>query len=218
MARYSQPTLKVNNEFYEDPLLYSWLRHNLPKEVTQANFDNLTKSYQFKTIVFCRFSQRFFAISSNWAPGSPLTVLWFMESRMRARETTLERVAADGRRVDTVLMSPGWSRLRHFSAREGIVGTAYERKYGPWRYHLLFHNEFLITIVPTCVYRYTRNCTILKPRLPALQTLPVSPSGGLYPCPLAMTDGAAKVLEPFVRIPPTHHPETSTRQKGKGEE
>lgn len=35
VARYSQPTLKVNNEFYEDPLLYSWLSHNLPKEVTR---------------------------------------------------------------------------------------------------------------------------------------------------------------------------------------
>lgn len=45
----------------------------------------------------------------------------------------LERISADGRRVDTVHMTPGWSRLRHFSAREGIVATAYERKFGPWR-------------------------------------------------------------------------------------
>lgn len=44
VTRYAQPTLKVHNEFYEDPLLYSWLSHNLPKEVSLNIFNHIANN------------------------------------------------------------------------------------------------------------------------------------------------------------------------------
>ncbi len=46
---------------------------------------------------------------------------------------TLEQINAAGQRVDRVVVSPAWHRLRAFTASEGIVSAAYERKFGVWR-------------------------------------------------------------------------------------
>jgi putative acyl-CoA dehydrogenase len=73
-----------------------------------------------------------------------------------------------GRRVDRILVSAAWKILHHIAAEEGIVATAYERKQGEWsRLH-----QFLR------LHLYT-------------------PSSAIYSCPLAMTDGAARVIELF---------------------
>ena len=71
-----------------------------------------------------------------------------------------------GRRVDRIETSDAWRELDHISATEGIVATAYERSHGPHSRIDQFARLYLF-----------------------------APSSGLYSCPLAMTDGAARFLE-----------------------
>uniref|UniRef100_A0A8C2H3P4 Acyl-CoA dehydrogenase family member 11-like n=1 Tax=Cyprinus carpio TaxID=7962 RepID=A0A8C2H3P4_CYPCA len=78
----------------------------------------------------------------------------------------LQRYDAWGRRVDRILTCDAWTRLKHISAQEGLVAAGYERTYGEW----------------SRVYQMSKIYLF-------------APSAGLYTCPLAMTDGAAKVIE-----------------------
>ncbi len=71
-----------------------------------------------------------------------------------------------GRRIDHVKTSDAWKRLDKISAEEGLVAIGYERKY----------KEFSRIYQFAKLYMFT-------------------PSSAIYTCPLAMTDGAAKVLE-----------------------
>uniref|UniRef100_A0A3B4B528 Acyl-CoA dehydrogenase family, member 11 n=1 Tax=Periophthalmus magnuspinnatus TaxID=409849 RepID=A0A3B4B528_9GOBI len=71
-----------------------------------------------------------------------------------------------GRRVDLIHTSATWKQMKDLSAREGLVSIGYERHYGEWSRVYQMSKLFLF-----------------------------SPSSGLYTCPLAMTDGAAKVIE-----------------------
>lgn len=71
-----------------------------------------------------------------------------------------------GRRVDHIHTSAAWKRMKDLSAQEGLVSIGYERHYGEWSRVYQMSKLFLF-----------------------------SPSSGLYTCPLAMTDGAAKVIE-----------------------
>lgn len=64
------------------------------------------------------------------------------------------------------MTSEGWRQLHDVSAREGLVAIAYERKYG----------------------RYSRLYQMAKQYL-------WSPDTAVYGCPLAMTDGAARLIE-----------------------
>lgn len=71
-----------------------------------------------------------------------------------------------GRRVDHIEVSEAWRRLHAIAAEEGIVATAFERKEGEHsRVHQLLR-----------LYLY-------------------HPSSAIASCPMAMTDGAARVLE-----------------------
>ncbi len=71
-----------------------------------------------------------------------------------------------GRRIDEIQVSDAWKQMHRIAAEEGIVATAYERAHGPYsRIHQLVR-----------LYLY-------------------HPSSAIYSCPLAMTDGAARVLE-----------------------
>ena len=70
-----------------------------------------------------------------------------------------------GRRVDVIRVSPAWRALHRIAAEEGIVATAYERTLEEARVR-----QFAL------LYLY-------------------HPSSAIYSCPLAMTDGAARVLE-----------------------
>ncbi|XP_014676143.1 PREDICTED: acyl-CoA dehydrogenase family member 11-like [Priapulus caudatus] len=79
---------------------------------------------------------------------------------------SLRRYAAWGRRTDDVATCAAWRRQHAVAAEEGLVAAAYERSHGAWsRLHQLAK-----------LYLY-------------------APSSGLYSCPLAMTDGAAKLVE-----------------------
>ena len=73
-----------------------------------------------------------------------------------------------GRRIDDIKVSPGWQSLEKAAAEEGIVATAYNRKWGS------FSRVYQMALL----YLY-------------------SPSSAIYSCPLAMTDGAARALELF---------------------
>jgi putative acyl-CoA dehydrogenase len=70
-----------------------------------------------------------------------------------------------GWRIDEIRVSPAWKALHGIAAEEGIVATAYERTHEQARVH-----QFAL------LYLY-------------------HPSSAIYSCPLAMTDGAARVLE-----------------------
>ena len=79
-----------------------------------------------------------------------------------------------GRRVDRIETSPGWSELHDLSAREGLVALAYER---PWGAASRIVQHALLYLF--------------------------HPSAATYLCPLAMTDGAARLLEvsPEAEVP-----------------
>lgn len=78
----------------------------------------------------------------------------------------LQQYDAWGHRIDRIITCPAWKRMKELSAEEGLVAEAYERKYSSW--------SRLIQVVKLYLY---------------------APSSGLFTCPLAMTDGAAKVIE-----------------------
>src|ERR1700749_1458604 len=73
-----------------------------------------------------------------------------------------------GRRTDHIQVSAAWEALHRIAAEEGIVATGYERKQGEWSRLHQFARLHLYT-----------------------------PSSAIYSCPLAMTDGAARVIELF---------------------
>ncbi|MCP1726276.1 alkylation response protein AidB-like acyl-CoA dehydrogenase [Natronospira proteinivora] len=71
-----------------------------------------------------------------------------------------------GRRIDLIQVCPEWQKLEGIASEEGVIATAYERADGAWsRVH-----QFLR------LYLYHPNSAIAS-------------------CPMAMTDGAARVLQ-----------------------
>ncbi|XP_053324551.1 acyl-CoA dehydrogenase family member 11-like [Spea bombifrons] len=82
----------------------------------------------------------------------------------------LQQYDAWGQRVDRIVTCPAWKRMKELSAEEGLVAEAYERRYSSW--------SRLIQLAK--IYLYT-------------------PSSGCFTAPLAMTDGAAKVIESLGR-------------------
>lgn len=71
-----------------------------------------------------------------------------------------------GRRCDRVVLSPGWTALERVAAEEGLVAIGYERRHGEWSRLHQFARLYLFV-----------------------------PASAIYACPLAMTDGAARLLE-----------------------
>jgi len=78
----------------------------------------------------------------------------------------LRQSTAWGRRVDQIVTCQAWKDQKKISAQEGLIAIPYERAEG--EYSRLYQLSKL--------YMY-------------------SPASGLYSCPLAMTDGAAKTIE-----------------------
>ncbi|NXC19572.1 ACD11 dehydrogenase, partial [Corythaeola cristata] len=71
-----------------------------------------------------------------------------------------------GQRVDHIVTCSAWRRIKEIAAEEGLIAEAYERRYSNWsRLHQ------------------------------AVKLYLFSSSSGGFNCPLAMTDGAAKVIE-----------------------
>ena len=81
-------------------------------------------------------------------------------------EPSLLQYDSWGRRIDQIRVSNGWKSLDHVSAEEGLVALGYERTYEEFSRIYQFAKLYLFT-----------------------------PSSAIYSCPLAMTDGAARVIE-----------------------
>uniref|UniRef100_A0A669PXA4 Acyl-CoA dehydrogenase family member 11 n=1 Tax=Phasianus colchicus TaxID=9054 RepID=A0A669PXA4_PHACC len=71
-----------------------------------------------------------------------------------------------GQRVDHIVTCSAWKRMKEIAAEEGLIAEAYERRYSNWS---RVHQAVKLYLFSTA-------------------------SGG-FNCPLAMTDGAAKVIE-----------------------
>lgn len=83
-------------------------------------------------------------------------------------EPTLTQFDAWGKRVDHIQVSDGWLQLERVAAQDGLVAIGYERKQA--------EHSRLYQFVK--LYLYTA-------------------SSAIYTCPLAMTDGAARLIETF---------------------
>lgn len=83
----------------------------------------------------------------------------------RLSEPTLTQFDAWGNRVDRIELTPLWRTAERIAAEHGVVATAYERAHGRFSRIHQFALAYLFT-----------------------------PSTDIYACPLAMTDGAARVL------------------------
>jgi putative acyl-CoA dehydrogenase len=73
-----------------------------------------------------------------------------------------------GKRVDEIKVSEGWLKLERVAAEDGLVAIGYERKYGEYSRLYQFVKLYLYTA-----------------------------SSAIYTCPLAMTDGAARLIEVY---------------------
>ena len=73
-----------------------------------------------------------------------------------------------GKKIDKIVVSQGWKDLEKVSAEEGLISIGYKRK----------HQE------------YSRIHQFAKLYL-------FNPSSSVYTCPLAMTDGGAKLIEEY---------------------
>lgn len=78
----------------------------------------------------------------------------------------LESFDAWGNRIDKLIVCDAWKEMKNISAREGLIAIPYENKFSV----------------------YSRLYQIAKLYL-------FAPSSGLYSCPLAMTDGAARTIQ-----------------------
>ncbi|KAG0351910.1 hypothetical protein BG005_008603 [Podila minutissima] len=89
-----------------------------------------------------------------------------LTERMEADQPKLRQYDSWCRRVDELLVTEAWKKQKEIAAREGVVAIAYERKYG----------------------EYSRIYQMAKLML-------WTSGAGLYSCPIAMTDGCARVIE-----------------------
>ncbi|MCF8459585.1 MAG: acyl-CoA dehydrogenase family protein [Flavobacteriales bacterium] len=83
-------------------------------------------------------------------------------------EPTLTQFDAWGNRVDEITLADGWIQLERVAAEDGLVAIAYERE----------QKEYSRLYQFVKLYMYTA-------------------SSAIYTCPLAMTDGAARLIEIF---------------------
>ncbi|XP_008280252.1 uncharacterized protein LOC103357459 [Stegastes partitus] len=140
IGSFFQEKAVLKNPFLEDALLRGYLRRHLPQEVV---FSDL-----------CAFGERVAKEVDGWG------------RECEVNPPRLVHFDPWGRRVDHIVTSEAWKRMKELSAQEGLVAIGYERAFGEW----------------SRVYQMSKLYIF-------------SPSSGLYTCPLAMTDGAAKVIQ-----------------------
>src|SRR2546428_12261188 len=89
-----------------------------------------------------------------------------MANNAEINPPTLKQYDAWGNRIDEIIVSPGWKDLERVAAEEGMVSIGYERKFEEHSRLWQFAKLYLF-----------------------------EPSSAVYTCPLAMTDGAARLIE-----------------------
>lgn len=92
--------------------------------------------------------------------------IWQLGRDCEEQPPILKKTDPWGKTVDQIITCQAWKDQKKISAREGLISIAYERKQG----------------------QFSRVYQVAKLML-------YSPASGLYSCPLAMTDGAAKTIE-----------------------
>ncbi|XP_026178558.1 acyl-CoA dehydrogenase family member 11 [Mastacembelus armatus] len=140
IGSFFQETPVLKNPFLEDALLRGYLRRHLPQGAVLSDL--------------CAFGERVAIEVDKWG------------RECEVNPPRLVHFDPWGRRVDHIVTSPAWKRMKDLSAQEGLVAIGYERSFGEW----------------SRVYQMSKLYIF-------------SPSAGLYTCPLAMTDGAAKVIQ-----------------------
>lgn len=143
MSDFYQSAPQISNTFSSDLLLQKFLQKRFPQEVRSAVEPHLRHLGERAATDLLRFAADAEAHPPVHIPYDP----W-------------------GRRIDALETSAGWKNLEKAAAEEGIVATAYERKFA--QFSRLYQMALL--------YLY-------------------SPSSAIYSCPLAMTDGGARCLE-----------------------
>ncbi|WP_413586591.1 acyl-CoA dehydrogenase family protein [Bdellovibrio sp. HCB274] len=143
MKNFYQDGPSLTNTFQSDVLLQKFLKKILPADCQKQVFTHLDHLGNRAATDMLAFAEDAEAHPPVHVPFDP----W-------------------GRRIDDIRVSAGWKSLEKIAAEEGIVATAYERKYGS------FSRVYQMALL----YLY-------------------SPSSAIFSCPLAMTDGAARALE-----------------------
>jgi alkylation response protein AidB-like acyl-CoA dehydrogenase len=91
--------------------------------------------------------------------------LYVQQLAERTLEPKLTQWDAWGNRIDHIELTPLWQRARELSLQHGLIATGYEREFAEYSRMVQYALAYLF-----------------------------GPSTDVYNCPLAMTDGAAKVL------------------------
>ena len=142
MSEFYQDGPEIQNTYNSDPLLKKWISLKFGRQASEAHD------------VLSRCGEK---AATSW-----LDLSWTAENS----EPELVSFDPWGKRIDEIILSPGWKELEDEAAREGIVATAYERSFG----------------------------ALSRPLQMSLLYL-FHPSSAFVSCPLAMTDGAARCLE-----------------------
>ena len=145
MNDFFQKPPHLSNTFKNDPVLKNYLKKRLPAAMAPEILKHLDSVGELAATTWWEWAQEAEKNPPQHIPYSP----W-------------------GEKIDHINLSPAWKNLEAAAAREGIVASAYERKYGSW----------------SRVYQM------------ALLYL-FHPSSAFVSCPLAMTDGAARAIELF---------------------
>ncbi|NXI53915.1 ACD11 dehydrogenase, partial [Chloroceryle aenea] len=143
METLFQEQPETGNHYLEDALLRSYLKTHLPPKVLEEVDWDLE-----------RFGNRL------------VTQIRPLGWECELNPPVFRQYDAWGRRVDHIITSSAWKRMKEIAAEEGLIAEAYERRYSNWsRLHQ------------------------------AVKLYLFSSFSGGFSCPLAMTDGAAKVIE-----------------------
>ena len=143
MKNFYQDGPSLHNTYENDKLLQKFLKNFLPPECQKVALPHLA-----------HLGERAATDLMEWANES------------EAHQPVHVPYDPWGRRIDDIETSNGWKNLEKAAAEEGIVATAYDRKFGA------FSRVYQMALL----YLY-------------------SPSSAIFSCPLAMTDGAARALE-----------------------
>lgn len=143
MKNFYQDAPQLKNTFSFDATLQRYLQRTLPDSAQKEIFAHLQHV------------------------GEQAAGPWLNWSTQAMNEVpVLVPYDAWGKRIDQIQVGEAWAHLEKAAATEGIVATAFERKFGA------FSRVYQMALL----YLY-------------------SPSSAFFSCPLAMTDGAARALE-----------------------